>query len=186
MGYTWRVFNQPALHLFFSTDGSHATIDHIEVQISNVPTSSLSNLSSKPVLISASLFQFPTPPQLALLFFICSFMSPDWQLKALLPCFWTVFLWVECRFWYPLLYPLVLRSLPQLYIIPISNLQLTFSAVLLPKIILFTSNFFPALCPPPSNPWCKLSIGVLHCVSRLQLKKEKQNKTKQKAPMVPP
>lgn len=56
----------------------------------------------KPVLISASLFQFPTLPQLALLFFICSFMSPDWQLKALLPCFWTVFLWVECRFWYPL------------------------------------------------------------------------------------
>lgn len=34
---TWRVFNQPALPLFFSTDGSLATIDYIEVQISNVP-----------------------------------------------------------------------------------------------------------------------------------------------------
>lgn len=66
---TWGVFNHPALPLFFSTDGSLPTIDHVEVQISNVPIPPLSHLSSKPFDFS-NYFPVSNPSQVALLFYL--------------------------------------------------------------------------------------------------------------------
>lgn len=69
----------------------------------------------------------------------------------------------------------MLFSLLEWYIIPLSNFNASlYFLLLIQTTVFFIFNLvsFPAFSPP--NPWCKLSIGVLHCVPKPAAKKTLQ------------
>lgn len=168
---TWRVFNHPALPLFFSTDGSLPTIDYVEVQISNVPIPpSLTWVVNLPDLSNS--FPVSNPSQLALLFYLND--NP-------LPCFLTVF--PEWNAISDISPSPMLFSLLEWYIIPLLNFNSSLYFLLLIQTIVFYLQLSFFSCFFPLNPWCKLSIGVLHCVPNLPLRKRSNGFPLNKTPM---